>query len=302
MKQFKKSIFAICLALFLVFTAAVPAFAENSAPKAESFELRTFRNTSVGGKLIASDPEGDKLGYTITTEPVKGKIELNRDGSFVYTPDENKKGRDYFGYKAIDIKGNVSQEATVIIRIEKQKTDVLYSDMSGRGAEYAAVLLSEEGIFTGEKIGEKYCFNPKRAVSRGEFLSLCMLTADKPSEYPVMKTGFSDDKYMPVWMKENVANATIQGIYSRKSNENGTGFDADAPITKSEAAQALDKILDNGAAHEILTDGVNANCETGSGADLNNIKGAEDQDIGGDCLSREEMAHILAKVITALKK
>ena len=99
--------------------AAEPAYAEGQPPLAESFELSTPMNTPYEGQLTASDEDSDKLFYEITTQPVKGDIQLNEDGSFVYTPRENKKGRDYFGYKAYDPEGNYSQEATVIIRIKK---------------------------------------------------------------------------------------------------------------------------------------------------------------------------------------
>ena len=83
------------------------------------------------GVVELADPDGDAVSFEISTEPVKGSIELGEDGSFVYTPRENKRGRDYFGYRATDSESNVSQEATVIIRIEKQKKDVVYSDMIG---------------------------------------------------------------------------------------------------------------------------------------------------------------------------
>ena len=116
---------AACLFLFvflvsaLFVPAAEPAYAEGQPPLAESFELSTPMNTPYEGKLSASDEDGEELLFAITTRPVKGDIALNEDGSFVYTPRENKKGRDYFGYKAYDPEGNYSQEATVIIRIKK---------------------------------------------------------------------------------------------------------------------------------------------------------------------------------------
>lgn len=116
---------AACLFLFLFLVSALfvpaaePAYAEGQPPLAESFELSTPMNTPYEGQLTAMDKDSDKLFYEITTQPVKGEIQLNEDGSFVYTPRENKKGRDYFGYKAYDPEGNYSQEATVIIRIKK---------------------------------------------------------------------------------------------------------------------------------------------------------------------------------------
>ena len=121
MKNFFLSIISALLILSMSAGLTVTAFAEGTAPVAENLELRTYRNVSVGGKLSAYDPEEDVESFVITTEPVKGSIKLEPDGSFVYTPKENKKGKDYFGYKAFDINGNYSQEATAIITIEKNE-------------------------------------------------------------------------------------------------------------------------------------------------------------------------------------
>ncbi len=115
---------AFLLMLFMCLSLAAPALAEGAAPIAENLELKTYRHISVGGRLSAYDPDGGELSFIITTPPVKGDIQLEEDGSFVYSPYYNKKGRDYFGYKAQDADGNLSQEATVLIRIEKQKTPV----------------------------------------------------------------------------------------------------------------------------------------------------------------------------------
>lgn len=117
----RKTMLALLLGMCML-AGGVRSSAEGSAPAAENLELRTYRNVSVGGRLKAFDPDDDVVSYSITTDPVKGSIELEENGCFVYTPRENKRGRDYFGYKAVDSEGNLSQEATVIIRIEKQKS------------------------------------------------------------------------------------------------------------------------------------------------------------------------------------
>ena len=153
MKRIAVSAAAFVLMLVLCIQLAMPAFAEDSAPIAQNLELKTFRHISVSGCLSAYDPDGEVVCYQITTPPVKGDVLLEEDGSFVYSPYYNKKGRDYFGYKAQDRDGNWSQEATVLIRIEKQKTPVWYEDMQGRDGEYAAIVLAEQGIFVGEQIG-----------------------------------------------------------------------------------------------------------------------------------------------------
>lgn len=115
------AISAAALSMLLLFGFALAPCAEalGSAPEADSLELSTRRNTPVVGRLSARDPDGDIVCFEITTGPVKGDIELKDDGVIVYTPRRDKKGRDYFGYRAKDAAGNVSQEATAIIRIEK---------------------------------------------------------------------------------------------------------------------------------------------------------------------------------------
>ncbi len=243
MKRLFISITAAALALLLCAGLAQPGFAEGSAPVAENLELNTYRNVSVGGKLKAYDPDDDVVSFEITTQPVKGSIELEEDGSFVYTPNQDKKGKDYFGYKAMDEKGNCSQEATVIIRISKQKEQVSYPDVDGTAGEYYAVALSESGIFTGEKIGGIYCFCPDKEVSRGEFLSMCMMAAGEPVISGVMNTGYADDEDIPGWMKGFVSTAAMRGIDAGTSDGESTVFQADAPITRTEAALMLNRAL-----------------------------------------------------------
>ena len=236
----RKRITAAALLLMLVLCAAFasPAWAEGCAPVAQNLELKTYRNVSAGGSLSAYDPDGDVVGYEITTKPVKGTLQVKDDGSFVYTPRPNKRGKDYFGYKAIDAEGNRSQEATAIIHIEKQKSDLQYEDMRGRAGEYAAIELSESGVFTGEKLGERYCFFPDRPVQRGEFLEMCMLSCRKPLINGVFSTGYSDDADMSDHTKALVATAAMGDGKPRSG-----AYDADALITLREAAVIQNQML-----------------------------------------------------------
>ena len=119
MKRISLSLAAFFLMLLLSLALAAEACADGSAPVAENLELMTRRNTPVEGLLSARDTEDDLSAFAITTRPVKGDIQLGEDGRFLYAPRHNKTGRDYFGYRAVDTAGNVSEEATVVIRIEK---------------------------------------------------------------------------------------------------------------------------------------------------------------------------------------
>ena len=237
---------AVLLLTAMALTAlapVLPAHAEGSAPVAQNMELTTYRNVSVGGRLSAVDPDGDTLTFQITTEPTKGEIELTDDGRFVYTPDTNRRGRDYFGYKAMDAAGNCSQEATVIIRIEKQKTSTTYSDLAGDPSGYAATMLAEEGIFVGQQLGGSYVFEPGREVTRGEFLAMCMELGGDELISAVAATGFADDDSIPVWQKRYVATALMDGVISGTESDGDTVFNAEEAITVQEAAVMLNNVM-----------------------------------------------------------
>ena len=232
----------LCLALGTLWACAARS---GEVPIAENLELKTYRSVSVGGQLKAVDPDGDALKFEITTKPIKGSVALKDDGSFVYTPGEGRRGHDYFGYKAVDSKGNKSSEATVVIRIEKQKSKLTYSDLRGSGAEMAAVRLAEEGVFTGEQLGGQYVFCPEQTVSRGEFLTMCMKLAGSDILTGVATTGFSDDADIPAYLKPYVSTALLSGVVTGYEGGGGTAaaFAPDASVSYPEAAVMLDRAL-----------------------------------------------------------
>ena len=221
---------------------------------AENLELTTFRNTSVGGTLSASAPDGSPLTFRITTEPIKGTVTLTDDGTFVYTPADGKRGRDYFGFRAADSSGRESQEATVIIAIKKQKPDVTYSDMAGRAEEYAAVMLAEQGVCVGRQVGGQYLFDPDSNVPRGEFLAMCMHLTGTETLQGVLSTGFGDDAQIPAWSKAYVATALMNGDVCGCSDGTAIVFDAQRGITAGEAAVMLSSFLEPSPAAALESD------------------------------------------------
>lgn len=236
------------LSLLLFFTLLTGLFsfasAAGSAPIAENLELCTYRGVSVGGRLSASDPDGGALRFTVTTQPVKGRLDLEDDGRFVYTPADGKRGKDYFGYQATDADGNRSQEATVIIRIEKQKSKLTYADLDGEGCASAAVRLAEEDVFRGAYLAGEYVFEPDAPVSREEFLAMCMKVAGAKPLAGVRSTGFSDDAEIAVWAKPYVGAALKSGLISGYSGERGAVFSPTREISVLEAAVILDRAME----------------------------------------------------------
>lgn len=302
----KKKLLAAACALALCLSLS-PAYAKNTetgddtAPVAENFELCTYRNVSVGGQLAAVDPDGDPVTYHLTTEPVKGTVEIQENGEFVYTPNEGKRGRDYFGYKAVDCDGNESQEATVIISIKKQKTAVTYSDMTGHAEEYAAVLLAEEGICTGQRIGETYLFSPDQEISRSEFLALCMELTGEPVLGGVMTTGFGDDAEIPAWSKSYVSTALMNGDIQGYSNGEAVVFDAQRAITRAEAAVMLDRLLQTTP----VSVQENAAVPTWASQSVANLTSCDIYPSGSDsaaALTRADAAQMLASAMDVLER
>lgn len=243
----RKTVGVLALSLTLALTVgmlwACAAQSEEN-PIAENLELKTYRGVSVGGQLKATDPDGDPMKFEVTTKPIKGTVSLKDDGSFVYTPAEGKRGHDYFGYKAVDTKGNKSSEATVIIKIEKQKSKIAYSDMNGDGAYMAAVRLAEEDVFVGEQLGGQYVFCPEKTVSRGEFLTMCMKLAGSDVLTGVVTTGFADDEDIPAYMKPYVSTALLSGVIKGcTAGEGAAVFSPADAISYPEAAVMLDRAL-----------------------------------------------------------
>ena len=215
---------------------------QDKAPVAEDSAIETYKNLENGGKLKVSDPEGQKLTFTVTRQPKRGTVEVREDGSFTYTPKKNKVGVDSFTYTATDPAGNVSREATVTIQIIKPTDAAMYTDTAGTDCQFTAQWLKNTGIFAGEQLGDNCCFNPERAVTRGEFLAMTMKALGLAGDEQAETTGFEDE--CPGWLKPYLAAAQRSGLVRGYATETGAEFRAHQPITGAEAASMVSLALD----------------------------------------------------------
>ena len=245
-----KTILLLLLAITMITmpvlaTESTTPMPENLVPAAEDLELTTYREVSVTGALVAVDPEGDVLEYRIMRAPRKGDIQLDEmSGHFTYTPRAGERGRDHFTYVAVDANGNVSEEATVRIRIERQSTRVQYADMTGHHAHLAAISLAEREIFVGEQIGGRHFFSPDAPVRRGEFLAMSLRLADADLLDRVVRTGFADDYAIADWLRPYVSTAVLDGVVSGIRRADGYFvFEPANYITLGEAAVILNNVL-----------------------------------------------------------
>lgn len=250
-KRYAAPLLAAALVSSLIFPAAYAATSADSSdelvsmPIAENQDCATYEGVRMQGMLHATDPDGGALTYEIVEMPKKGTITLDEDNSavFVYTPNAGKTGKDSFTFCVEDEDGNVSDPATVKMEILKGKTDVRYADMEDNAAHAASIRLAEEGVFTGRQVGGQYFFDPDTPVSRSEFLAMTMTAAGMDDLEDTQVTGFSDDASIPTWAKSYASEALSAGVITGKRDGNGVVFSADAPITYSEAAAILNRVM-----------------------------------------------------------
>ena len=219
-----------------------PTEPQEGAPIAQELSITTYRGIPYRTQFLASDREGEDIAYAVETPPRKGTVVI--DGAeFIYTPDEGITGSDSFTYTATDSTGHVSQPAKVTVQIEKTRSGVTYRDTEDPATAAAAQHLAEEGIFIGARIGDMYCFEPERPVSRSEFLAMVMETSGREVT-AVSMTGFCDDRVIPTWAKAYAAAGVADDVIRGTVTEDGVAFRGDEAITFNEAATVLNRVLD----------------------------------------------------------
>ena len=212
----------------------------DKAPVAEDSAIETYKNLPNQGKLKVTDPEGQKLTYTVTRQPKRGTVTVSEDGTYLYTPKKNKVGTDSFTFTATDPAGKVSREATVTVQILKPTTKEQYADTAGQDCRFTAEWMKETGLFVGEQVAGQLCFQPQKTVSRGEFLTMLVKALQIPVDEDAVHTGFSDEA--PAWLKPYLAAALRTGISAGWPY--GDSFQAETPVTGAEAALLIQNALD----------------------------------------------------------
>lgn len=75
----------------------------NQAPTLTPVQLTGVITGEIAGTVDALDPDGDRLVYRVVRGPATGKVHLNADGTFTYTPGESFDGVDTFVVRAVDL-------------------------------------------------------------------------------------------------------------------------------------------------------------------------------------------------------
>lgn len=88
----------------------------NNPPVAYGQTVNTMKNTPVAITLIAADPDGDPLTYTIASAPANGTVS-GSGSEITYTPNPDFTGVDNFTYEVTDGAGSTAT-ATVAVNVE----------------------------------------------------------------------------------------------------------------------------------------------------------------------------------------
>ena len=75
----------------------------NQAPTIDPVQITGVLDGPVTGTVGGYDPDGDRIIYVLTRGPKTGSVQVNRDGTFTYTPGQDFDGVDAFRVTAIDI-------------------------------------------------------------------------------------------------------------------------------------------------------------------------------------------------------
>lgn len=217
--------------------------ANGNAPVVSPIAGETYAGVYLELPLAATDSDGDAVLFKLVDAPRRGTAKI--DGSTLqYTPTDTKTGTDKFSYAAVDTSGKVSEPAEIKIKIRKNSAKMTYADMSSDSAHYAALCLSQEGVFTGERIGASYFFHPESPVTRSEFIAMASALADLPVEQTI-QTDFSDDAGLSAWAKPYISAAANTGIISGYQTAAGVSeIRGDRPITAAEASVIVSNLLE----------------------------------------------------------
>jgi hypothetical protein len=195
-----------------------------------------------GGRLAASDPDGDALFYEITAYPKHGSVLLSdsSSGKYIYRPKDGYTGRDSFKYTARDEWGNYAGEAEVRVTVSRFSAPD-FADMSG-SAETFARIVSSEGIMSGTAVGGQQYFYPERGVTRSEFTVMLMEAAGIEAEGGV-STVFADDADIAASVRPYVFKAYEMGLTDGWIEGGAQIFGGDEEISLAEAGVMVSRLL-----------------------------------------------------------
>ena len=221
--------------------------AVNNAPTldcatAASLSAKVPEGGICGGRLAASDPDGDGLVFEIVSYPKHGSVMLSdrETGRYLYRPTAGYTGKDRFVYTVRDEWGNYAGEAEVRVTVSRFSTPE-FADMSGSAETFARIVTSE-GLMSGTLVGGEEYFYPERGVTRSEFtVNLLIAAGIEVGENAV--TVFSDNDDIPVSARPYISMAYELGLSDGWIRGGEQIFLPNEEISLAEAALMTSRLL-----------------------------------------------------------
>ncbi|MGY5797351.1 Ig-like domain-containing protein [Rheinheimera faecalis] len=116
---------------------------KNSAPVFAEASFVTETETQVMDQLMATDPDGDMLSYSIDSQPANGSLTLNNNGDFVYQPKAEYTGSDSFVARVTD--GEFTASATIRVEVNRAIVSFLQYSKAAFGQQETDMALSTNG-------------------------------------------------------------------------------------------------------------------------------------------------------------
>ena len=206
------------------------------APTTRSDTISDMAGITVFSVLSAENDDDQKLHFSVVSGASHGTVEIIdvNSGEYRYTPAEGFYGKDSFTFCATDESGNTSNISTITVNVERNKKNLVYSDMVGDELHLAAAVLLENDIMMGSYDGSARVFKPDGTVTRSDFLIMAMDAAGIAAKKG--ESGFSDESEFSPYEKKYIATAKSLGITVGIETEDGLCFCADQAISAEEAS------------------------------------------------------------------
>lgn len=135
-----------------------------ASPRVANQQITTAEDEVVSGLVNAIDHDGNIVGYSVALDPVLGTATVDANGLWIYTPNSDVSGEDYFIVSVVDADGNATQQriALTITAVADAPEDV-----SALGP-----LVVAENTANGQIIGRLTSVDKDDINDLGEFILL----------------------------------------------------------------------------------------------------------------------------------
>lgn len=201
-----------------------------STPIAPDVSLTTLIGTPVSGVVTASDPDGDLTFTLYTLLPASGTVEVNPDGTFIYTPNPGFVGVDRFNIIVTDLYGE-NAISIVTITVEDDipfANPVRVSTAAGQAVNGAAIAIDPNGFAFTYSLGTPPEFGTAVVNPDGTFTYTPNPNFTGTDRFTIIATSSAGESVVIPVTAEVIASGTVEGPIT---TDIGIGTTQGQPVT-----------------------------------------------------------------------